>query len=199
MAEQAASNEAASNKSHDTWQGRTIYTIGHSTRSIDELVEALASFGVQMLADIRTVPRSRHNPQFNADALARALDDHGIRYVALPKLGGLRRPRKDSPNGAWRNLSFRGYADYMLTTEFDAGLRELGAEAARATTAIMCAEAVHWRCHRSLVADALVVRGASVRHISAPSRSTAHVLTPFARVEGIRLLYPPSEPPLADL
>jgi len=190
MAEQAASNEAASNKSHDTWQGRTIYTIGHSTRSIDELVEALASFGVQMLADIRTVPRSRHNPQFNADALARALDDHGIRYVALPKLGGLRRPRKDSPNGAWRNLSFRGYADYMLTTEFDAGLRELGAEAARATTAIMCAEAVPWRCHRSLIADALVARGHAVRHIMSDAKADEHKMTRFARVDGGRVTYP---------
>ena len=195
MSTQRAKREEA----HETWRGRTIYTIGHSTRSIDELVEALASFGVQVLADIRTVPRSRHNPQFNAETLARSLDDRGIRYVALPKLGGLRRPRKDSPNGAWRNASFRGYADYMLTPQFEAGLDELAAAAAGEPTAIMCAEAVHWRCHRSLVADALVARGATVEHISAPGRSTLHSLAPFARVEGTRLLYPLSEPPLPGL
>ena len=158
-----STERATRDESSETWQGRTVFTIGHSTRSIDELAEALSSFGVHVLADIRTVPRSRHNPQFNAETLERSLAERGIQYVAIPKLGGLRRPRKDSPNAAWRNLSFRGYADYMLTPDFEAGLRELLAATAQGTTAIMCAEAVQWRCHRSLVADALVVRFGLVR------------------------------------
>jgi uncharacterized protein (DUF488 family) len=183
----------------DAWKGMRVYTIGHSTRTVDELAGALRSFDVRVLVDIRTVPRSRHNPQFNGDSLANALARHDLEYVHLPRLGGLRRPRKDSPNGAWRNLSFRGYADYMLTPDFETGLHELAEQTSRGTPAIMCAEAVQWRCHRSLVADALVVRGAAVEHISAPGRSTAHVLTSFAEVRGTRITYPPSEPMLPSL
>jgi uncharacterized protein (DUF488 family) len=174
------------------WQGLRLYTIGHSTRTLDELVELLRSFTVRVLADVRTVPRSRHNPQFNIDALALALPEREIRYVHVPELGGLRRAAKDSPNAGWRNASFRGFADYLLTEGFEAGLRVLHALAATATVAIMCAEAVPWRCHRSLIADALVVRGAAVSHITGPGRASPHRLTPFARVEGVRITYPAS-------
>lgn len=176
--------------SDEAWRDVRVYTIGHSTRTVDELVAMLASFGVSTLADVRTVPRSRHNPQFNTDALAVSLEARGMHYVHLPKLGGLRRPRKDSPNGGWRNLSFRGYADYMLTGDFEAGLAELREQSSSGPVAVMCAEAVHWRCHRSLVADALLVRGAAVEHISAVSRSSPHALTPFAEVHGTRITYP---------
>ena len=170
--------------------GLRVYTVGHSTRTLDELVAMLASFGVKTLADIRTIPRSRHNPQFEGATLPGALRPRGIRYVQLPRLGGLRHARKDSPNGAWRNASFRGFADHMQTEEFEAGLDELCELASRGTVAIMCAEAVPWRCHRSLVADALLARGASVEHIGGPSRSTPHRMTPFAKVRGTRVSYP---------
>jgi DNA-3-methyladenine glycosylase II len=172
------------------WDGARIYTIGHSTRSLDELVASLRSFGVSLLADVRTIPRSRHNPQFDAAVLPGALRTRGIAYVHLPRLGGLRRARKDSPNSGWRNASFRGFADYMGTQEFEAGLAELRALGANAVVALMCAEAVPWRCHRSLLADVLTARGATVEHISGPSRATPHHVTSFARVEGGRVSYP---------
>ncbi len=143
-----------------------------------------------MLADIRTIPRSRHNPQFNADALRPALRRKGIRYVQLPELGGLRRALKASPNSAWRNASFRGYADYMLTADFAAGLAKLRDLAAEGTVALMCAEAVPWRCHRSLVADALTARGAHVAHITSARPAAPHRMTPFAVVEGTTVSYP---------
>lgn len=148
---------------------------------------------MQRLVDIRTVPRSRHNPQFNQDALPGALAGAGIAYAHLKELGGLRRPRPDSPNRAWRNDSFRGYADYMQTPEFEAALQGLLEMASRERLALMCAEAVPWRCHRSLVADALLARGIPVEEILGPGQSRAHRLTPFARVEGARVTYPAQE------
>ena len=147
------------------WGGAHVLAIGHSTRPIAELVDLLASNGVVTLADVRTIPRSRANPQFDGAALARALEGAGIRYVHLPALGGLRHARKGSANGAWRNTSFRGYADYMQTPEFEEGLCQLRALAHEGPVALMCAEAVPWRCHSSLVADALVVRGVLVIEI----------------------------------
>ena len=172
------------------WAGTSVYTIGHSTRPLDELIACLASFAIVDLVDIRTVPRSRRHPQFDTAALAQSLPAAGIRYEHLAALGGLRKPRKDSTNLGWRNESFRGYADHMQTEAFERGLDRLHALAAAGRTAIMCAEAVPWRCHRSLVADALVARGATVLHIMGPAKSQAHKLTSFARVEGARVTYP---------
>ena len=144
------------------------------------------------LVDVRTIPRSRHCPQFNSEPFARALREAGIGYRHASGLGGLRKPRRDSPNGAWRNDSFRGFADYMQTEEFAEALSELEREAAAGPVAIMCAEAVPWRCHRSLIADALAARGHAVMHIMAPGSARAHKLTPWARVEGFRVTYPPA-------
>jgi uncharacterized protein (DUF488 family) len=168
-----------------------LYSIGHSTRTLDELVAALQSFGIRTLVDIRKMPRSRHTPQFNRDALTRRLPCLGIRYAHVPALGGLRKPRADSANTAWRNAGFRGFADYMQTPEFAAaldGLRALAEEAG--PLAFMCAEAVPWRCHRSLVADALTARGDTVYDIMGPDRASLHTLTPWAHVEGQRVTYP---------
>lgn len=173
------------------WRGVRIYTVGHSTRSLQELVVLLGAFEVSVLADIRTIPRSRRNPQFNLDALPSALKAQGLVYAHLPELGGLRRPRKDSPNAGWRNTSFRGYADYMQTEAFEHGLAALRALTVAGPVALMCAEAVPWRCHRSLVADALVARGASVEHIIGAKRSNPHRTTAFAKVIGTRVTYPP--------
>ncbi len=173
-----------------TWQGVKVYTIGHSTRALDELLQALRAFDVSLLVDVRTIPRSRHNPQFNADQLAAILGRGGPGYVHFPVLGGLRRARKDSPNTAWRNASFRGFADYMLTDEFETGLEQLRTLGQDQQIALMCAEAVPWRCHRSLIADALTARGARVEHITGLGQSTPHRTTPFARVEGTRVTYP---------
>jgi uncharacterized protein (DUF488 family) len=167
-----------------------VYTVGHSTRSADEFVALLKAHGVTLLADVRTVRRSRHNPQFNGDALASTLDAYAIRYVPFPGLGGFRKTTPDSPNGGWRNLSFRGYADYMQTAAFTEHLDALIALARSATVAIMCAEAVPWRCHRSLIADALVVRGFDVREIASAAKTTPHELTPFAKVDGTTVRYP---------
>jgi 3-methyladenine DNA glycosylase/8-oxoguanine DNA glycosylase len=173
-----------------SWSGVCLYTVGHSTRSLDELVALLRAFDVAMVVDIRTIPRSRHNPQFGGDALRSALRSRKLRYFHLPELGGLRRARKDSPNAGWRNASFRGFADYMLTEGFENGLAELRALASAGRLALMCAEAVPWRCHRSLVADALTVRGARVEHITSRGRSSPHRLTAFAEIEGTRVTYP---------
>ena len=167
-----------------------ILTIGHSTRAIDDFIALLRQHGVERLVDIRTIPRSRHNPQFNADALANALAREGITYVHLKELGGLRHPRPDSPNTGWRNASFRGYADYMQTREFEEALRRLLQMCAETRCAVMCAEAVPWRCHRSLLADALVARGIGVEHILSGSRADAHHLTPFAKIENGKVTYP---------
>jgi uncharacterized protein (DUF488 family) len=173
-----------------------LFTIGHSTRGADDFVALLGAHGVRRLVDVRTIPRSRHNPQFNSEALAQTLAGAGIGYLHMPSLGGLRKPRRDSINSGWRNDSFRGYADYMQTPEFAAALDELVALAADAPTAIMCAEAVPWRCHRSLVADALLARGIAASEIVSETRTTPHKLTPFARVDGARVTYPPEGLPL---
>ena len=173
----------------------TVYTVGHSTRPLDAFVALLTAYGIESLVDIRTVPRSRHNPQFNRDALAESLPGRGLDYRHLPALGGLRHTRKESPNGGWRNTSFRGYADHMGTAEFADGLDELLAVAAGRTTAIMCAEAVPWRCHRSLVGDALIVRGIEVIDIFDERKSSPERLTAFAVVDGLAITYPA---PMAD-
>jgi uncharacterized protein (DUF488 family) len=173
-----------------------IMTIGHSTRSLEELIAALRANGVDRLVDIRTIPRSRHNPQFNREELAISLPPAGIAYEHRPGLGGLRHPRKDSPNGGWRNSSFRGFADYMQTPAFAAEVEALIVEARRERVAIMCAEAVPWRCHRSLVADALTVRGVAVEHIMTEGHRTPHKLTPFARIDGKQITYPRAKPEL---
>jgi len=151
---------------------------------------------VEHLADVRTIPRSRHNPQFNRERLAAQLRRTGIGYTHMPVLGGLRHARPDSPNQGWRNASFRGFADYMQTPEFEAGLEALIKAAARARTVIMCAEAVPWRCHRSLIADALSARGIGVEHILSATRAEPHALTAFATLEGTRVTYPPEPLPL---
>jgi len=168
----------------------TVYTIGHSTRDTAELLELLRAHGVEQVVDIRTIPRSRHNPQFNGDRLSRSLDRAGIRYVHVKTLGGLRHARPDSVNLGWRNASFRGFADYMQTETFAAGLRRLETLAARRPTAIMCAEAVPWRCHRSLIADALTVAKWRVLHIQSRTTAVPHQCTPFLVGRSARLLYP---------
>jgi uncharacterized protein (DUF488 family) len=173
-----------------SWNGVKILTIGHSTRTLDELVALLDAFEISTLVDVRTIPRSRRNPQFNADSLRSALHAHSLKYVQLPRLGGLRHARVDSINTAWQNASFRGFADHMQTEDFELGLSELRALAEGGRVVMMCAEAVPWRCHRSLIADALVARRAEVEHITGPSRSSPHRLTEFARVEGERVIYP---------
>jgi len=176
------------------WAGARIYTIGHSTRPQAELIELLHHYEVATLADVRTIPRSRHNPQFNREVLAEALPAAGIAYVHLPLLGGLRHGLGDaSPNTGWRNESFRAYADYMQTAEFAEGLEQLRALTPAGPVALMCAEAVPWRCHRSLIADALTIRGVAVREIWSDTRTEIHKLTPFARVDGLRITYPAAE------
>ena len=167
-----------------------VYTIGHSTRSLDELVDLLRGQRVTLLADVRTVPASRRVPHFNRAALAVELPARDIEYVHLPALGGLRRPRLDSPNTGWQNQSFRGYADHMASAEFRAAVDRLIAMGRDRDLAVMCAEAVPWRCHRSLIADALTVRGVEVRHIVGGGGTQVHSLTPFARVDGDALTYP---------
>jgi len=170
-----------------------ILTIGHSTRPIEEFIELLQEHGVERLVDIRTIPHSRRNPQFNCQALAKSLEHEGIAYVHLKELGGLRRPGRDSINTGWRNASFRGYADYMETAEFEKALGRLLQLCAEKRCAVMCAEAVPWRCHRSLLADALVARGVSVEHILSGSRRDVHSLTSFARIQDNRVVYPQAE------
>lgn len=176
----------------------TVYTIGHSNRSIEQFIALLDEHNIALLVDIRTVPRSRHNPQFGQDQLPDSLRASGIDYRYVKDLGGLRKSSADSPNGGWRNASFRGYADWMQTDAFASAVDEL-IEAARAqTTAIMCAEAVPWRCHRSLVGDALLVRGIEVIDIMDPGSARDENLTPFAVVDGTSITYPPYEDDEAD-
>ncbi len=167
-----------------------ILTIGHSTRGLAEFIELLRAHGVTCVADVRTIPRSRRNPQFNQESLPGALKAAGIGYVHLPGLGGLRHARADSGNMAWRNASFRGFADYMQTDDFAHGLEHLIGLARDRHVALMCAEAVPWRCHRSLIADSLTVRGIQVEHILSKTHRQEHVLTPWARVDGVRVYYP---------
>ncbi len=173
----------------------SIFTIGHSTRSIDEFVQLLRVHRVQQLADVRTIAKSRHNPQFAEPALEMSLFAQAIGYQRLESLGGLRHSNAAlaSINGAWRNASFRGYADYMQTAEFEAGIDELIALGARERVAIMCAEAVPWRCHRSLIGDALLVRGIEVFDIMDQKAAKRHTLTRFAKVDGLTVTYPPDE------
>jgi uncharacterized protein (DUF488 family) len=179
----------------------TIYTIGHSTRSFDDFLALVRAHGIAQVADIRKVPRSRRHPHFSGDALAPALARHGLDYRHFPELGGFRRPHRDSPNVGWVNESFRGYADYMQTGDFDTGLARLldyaagaaadsGSEAPPgARTAVMCAEAVWWRCHRALLADALVVRGVTVCHILSIEPAQPHQLCAFAQAKGTIITY----------
>jgi uncharacterized protein (DUF488 family) len=168
----------------------TIYTIGHSTRTLDELLAMLAAHGVRGIADVRRFAGSRRLPQFNAENLAAELPARGLVYLPCPLLGGRRKPSADSVNDGWRNASFRAYADYMQTPEFLEGLEKLTVAAAAAPLAMMCAEAVPWRCHRSLIADALLVRGWSVVDIMSNTKASTHKLTPFAVVRGTILTYP---------
>jgi uncharacterized protein (DUF488 family) len=174
-----------------TIETMTLFGIGHSTHSFDAFVRLLVAHGITQLADIRTVPRSRKWPHFGSDQLSVSLPAHGIDYTHLSALGGWRRPLQDSPNDAWRNASFQGYADYALTDAFADGLRELCHLATSRTTAMMCSEGFWWRCHRRLVADRLVVAGWEVRHIGPDGRTTSHELSDFAAVipDG-RVVYP---------
>jgi uncharacterized protein (DUF488 family) len=174
----------------DTWKGVVIYTIGHSGRTLDDFVALLRSFDVSVVADVRAIPCSRPNPQFNGDALASSLDRKGFRYVHLPRLGGMRRARHHSPSLAWRDPTFRGFADYMRSVHFEEGLGNLHALLGYGRVALMCAEALPARCHRLLVADALVARGALVTHVIGVFRSFSHNITPFAHVEGDVVTYP---------
>src|SRR5262249_49922151 len=158
------------------WPHGTIFTLGHSTLPIERFVAVLQAYGIKRLADIRTIPRSRHNPQFNDNALATSLKALNLDYVHMRALGGLRHAHKDSPNTGWRNEAFRGYADYMQTAEFETALEVLINMSAEKRIAIMCAEAVPWRCHRSLVADALAVRGVPVVEILSETSYRTHTL-----------------------
>ena len=181
----------------------TIGTIGHSTHPIEEFIRMLQAHGVRRLVDVRTIPKSRRNPQFNQESLAASLQAAGIDYRHLPGLGGLRHARKDSINSAWRNASFRGYADYMQTPDFTSAIDELLGASPQTETTVMCAEAVPWRCHRSLIADALAVRNIAVEDIyydaKGKSRREPHTLTRFAKVKGERLWYPGESELFADL
>ena len=168
-----------------------ICTIGHSTHPFDEFVDLLKTNEVTHILDVRTVPRSRHNPQFNKETLPDALQAAGIRYTHLPGLGGLRHTNKDSINGGWRNLSFRGYADHMQTAEFSENVQEVMELAEHERCALMCAEAVPWRCHRSLIADALILRGARVEDIISTHGRKLRSVTPWARTDGLKIFYPP--------
>ncbi len=171
-----------------------ICTIGHSTHPLNEFVSLLEINAVTHVLDVRTVPRSRQNPQFNKETLPDFLRAAGIKYTHLPELGGLRQAHKDSINGAWRNASFRGYADYMQTPEFAMNVQNVMELAAYERCALMCAEAVPWRCHRSLIADALILRGMRVEDIISANGRKLHLMTPWARTDGLKISYPPDAP-----
>jgi uncharacterized protein (DUF488 family) len=170
----------------------TLWTVGHSTRPINEFITLLRAHDIQRLIDVRTIPRSRHNPQFNAEVLAKSLKKANMTYIHMPRLGGLRKPKKDSQNTGWKNASFRGYADHMQTGEFWTALDELTAHSTEMKTAIMCAEAVPWRCHRSLIADALLLKRWKVCHIMSETKADEHRLTTFAVIKHDRITYPAS-------
>jgi uncharacterized protein (DUF488 family) len=167
-----------------------VLTIGHSTRMLEEFISLLQAHGVRRVVDVRTVPRSLHNPQFDKTSLPESLNKAGLAYVHMPGLGGLRRAKRYSINMGWRNASFRGYADYMQTPEFDKSLEELIRLANQERIALMCAEAVPWRCHRSLIADTLLVRGIRTEEIISRTRRQVHTLTPFAKVRHMKITYP---------
>jgi uncharacterized protein (DUF488 family) len=171
-----------------------IYTIGHSTHPIGEFLAMLSAFGIEHLADVRTIPKSRFNPQFNSESLRKSLIEHSITYDHRPGLGGLRKPLKESINAGWRNASFRGYADYMQTPAFVQHLETLIKDAKKKRLAIMCAEAVPWRCHRSLIADALVSRGIDVQNIMSAQKATPHALNRMARLKEGGVYYPDENP-----
>jgi len=174
---------------------RVIYTVGHSTRSLDEFIALLRAHGVAAVADVRRFPGSKRLPHFNDDSLATALPKARIEYIPIPLLGGRRQTSPGSPNTGWRNASFRGYADYMQSPDFLTGLDQLITQAGKAPTTTMCAEAVPWRCHRSLISDALLVRGWEVIDILSPTKSSPHKLTSFASVNGTKITYPASPEP----
>jgi uncharacterized protein (DUF488 family) len=171
-------------------QKSIVFTIGHSTRPVSEFVEIINAYGIKKVVDIRSIPKSRHNPQFSQDALRESLKAAKIGYLYMKELGGLRHALRDSPNMAWRNASFRGFADYMQTEAFEENLEKLIETAEKRAIVIMCAEAVPWRCHRSLIGDALLVRGVKVRHIISAGSSRDHTLTPWAEVKGTKITYP---------
>ncbi|MEM0074712.1 MAG: DUF488 domain-containing protein [Conexivisphaerales archaeon] len=166
-----------------------IYTIGHSDRKEEDFLSLLKAYRISLLVDIRTIPKSRHNPQFNLDTIAKLLASNDIKYIHMKELGGLRKPKKDSVNKGWRNYSFRGFADYMQTTEFENAIQSVIELAKREKIALMCAEGNPFRCHRSLVSDALITRGVDVEHISSVRHATPHRLTPFAKVQDNRIIY----------
>lgn len=168
-----------------------ICTIGHSNRTLAAFIDLLHSNGIVRVLDVRTVPRSRHNPQFNLNALPTSLALHRIAYIHVPGLGGLRHPQADSPNTGWHNLSFRGYADYMQSAVFAENLDWVAQLARTERCVLMCAEAVPWRCHRSMIGDALLLRGFRVEDIIGAKERKPHVLTAFAQVDGTHILYPP--------
>ncbi len=168
----------------------TIYTIGHSTHPIDEFIRLLEAYQTELVIDVRTIAKSRHNPQFNDDKLSESLREHDIEYQRLESLGGLRHTSKDSINMGWKNASFRGYADYMQTPEFTLGIEQLIEIAKTKRVVIMCAEAVPWRCHRSLIGDALIIQNIKVGDIMSEKVSKPHTLTSFAKVVGNSITYP---------
>lgn len=169
---------------------KIIWTVGHSTRTIEEFIGLLTAYRLEVVVDVRTVPRSRKNPQFNKENLEQVLAGAGIEYLHAEALGGLRHPRKDSLNSAWRNESFRGFADYMQTTEFSAAFTWLMAKAEQQQVVLMCAEILPWRCHRSLIADALSIAGFAVIEIFLEEKSREHRLTPFAVITDGKVTYP---------
>jgi len=175
----------------DAHTATVVHTIGHSNRPLEEVLRLLRAHSVTLVVDVRKMPGSRRNAQFNRATLSKALHEAGIGYVHLPGLGGLRRRTPTSPNAGWKNASFQGYADHMLTPDFERCLEDLLKLARGHRIALMCAEAVPWRCHRSLIADALVVRAVAVEHILSASHTQAHVLRPWAKVQGTRITYPP--------
>ncbi len=171
-------------------KNNTIYTIGHSTNSINQFMRTLQAYKIKLVVDVRTIPKSRHNPQFNENELKLDLEQHDIGYLHLKKLGGLRHTTKTSINTGWTNLSFRGFADYMQTSEFMKGIELLIETSKLKQTVIMCAEAVPWRCHRSLIGDALVVRNIEVEDIMSEKISKPHKITPWAKADGVIITYP---------
>lgn len=176
-----------------TSQGTDVLTVGHSNRTAEELIEMLVAHGASVVVDVRKMPGSRRNPQFGGEAISASLADSGIGYLHLPGLGGLRTPLPDSPNAAWRNRSFQGYADHMGTSEFGEALGEVMSLSATGRPCLMCAEAVPWRCHRRLIADALLGKDLSAWHILSRNRLQPHTLTPWARIdlETGGVTYPP--------
>lgn len=171
-------------------QRLTVFTVGHSTRTLPEFIDLLKANGIERVADVRSIPRSRHTPHFNRPRLSKKLRRSGIAYIHLRDLGGRRHTTKASVNTGWRNASFRGFADYMLTGQFQKGLARLIVLAKKRPTAIMCAEAVPWRCHRSLIGDALLIRGIGVEDLFSPTNRKPHKLTPFAKTRGLKITYP---------